>query len=151
MGERFYLLNFSVVYQCNWKPVNPMNNPLKNSGKDVHMSRPPSGKSPSWTSPEAKNAGLILLKNVLFTIKTLSVSSLRNTPTLPGGGSRVAIRLRPLAITWSFNSCEASWFFHAWSTDSRIGPRPIIAARCALRWVVLNRRFLQAEAGCLGS
>lgn len=61
----------------------PIDNSLKNLGKNVHMSRPPdiyyldhqtSGRLPSWTNAEAKNAGLILLKNVLFTVRTLSFS-----------------------------------------------------------------------------
>lgn len=61
------------------------------------MSRPPSGKSPSWTSPEAKNAGLILLKNVLFTIKTpnLFFFSLEQW-VLPGSVSRIVIRFKTL-------------------------------------------------------
>lgn len=59
----------------------PIDNSLKNLGKNVRMSRPPdvhyldhqtSERLPSWTNAEAKNAGLILLKIVLFTVGTLN-------------------------------------------------------------------------------
>lgn len=62
----------------------PIDNSLKNLGKNVHMSRPPdihyldhqtSGRLPSWTNAEAKNAGLIFPKNVLFTVRTLNFLS----------------------------------------------------------------------------
>ena len=77
----------------------PIDNPLKKSGKSIHMknlgknvhlSRLPdihypnhqiSGRLLFQTNPEAKNAGLILLKNVLF---TLNFSLLWNTLVLIG-------------------------------------------------------------------
>lgn len=121
-GEPFYLrwtgLGLTWTAQlCISATGNPTNNPPKNSGKNAHASRPPSGKSPSWTNPEAKNAGLILLKNVLFTIKTpnLFFFSLERW-VVPGSVSRIVIRLRPLNKTLSFNSIDTSCFIYTWST-----------------------------------
>lgn len=87
------LLDFSVVHQCLEKYVNPIDNPLKNLGKNVHvknlgknvhMPRPPDshipdhwicGRLPFQTNLEVKNAGLILLKNVLFNYKNSQLFS----------------------------------------------------------------------------
>lgn len=79
------------MHQCLEIQIHPIDNRLKNLGKNVHISRPlTSGRSPSQTNTKAKNATdfFFLLKNVLFTIRALNFSLFFGTLwRLPGSVS----------------------------------------------------------------
>lgn len=96
--------------------IKPIDNFLKNLGKHIHASMPAdmhysdhqtSVRLLSQTNPEAKNAGPILLKNLLFTVRTLYSSLFfRTIWVLPGSVSDLQI-LRHINKSLSFISISS--------------------------------------------
>lgn len=98
-------LNFSAVHHRQEIERKHIDNPLKNFGKTVRASRHwTSGRWPSQTNPEVQNAGLTLLKNVLFTVRTLNFSLFFQITWLLSGSAYDLQILSPTNKSLSFIS-----------------------------------------------